>query len=147
MNNVLISVVSHNQKNLVINFLESFERYVENTSYKVTICITNNLNDEEWTSKYTKFQLKTIQNIHPKGFGDNHNTAFTFLESDYFLIVNPDVEIKEDLILDDLIASIPSRGIASPNILSKSGSTEDFLRYDLGPMNLVKRMFKIGKSR
>ena len=41
--------------------------------------------------KFEKFSLCTIQNIRPKGFGDNHNSAFSAYDSDFFFIVNPDI--------------------------------------------------------
>lgn len=146
MKKILISIVSHDQRALVQNFINSFEKNILANSLDITICITNNLMDDVWKHDCKKFNIKTIQNVRPKGFGDNHNSAFSYFESDYFFIVNPDIEIVFSLDLDYITSQIPRNGIASPNIISNTGKKEDFMRNELSPINLLKRLIGFEKE-
>lgn len=139
---VLISVISHGQRTLVQEFLLSLDRYLTASEYEVVVCVTNNLEDLPWDEKFKRFSLCTIQNISPKGFGDNHNSAFSAYDSDFFFIVNPDIFLCREMRLDWLIPQIPQDGLASPCIVSPSGDVEDFCRTDPSLTNIVMR--KIG---
>jgi len=82
-----------------------------------------------------------IRNLSRKGFGANHNSAFEYLDPDFFLIVNPDIEFTEPFNLDVLIKEMEASkiDITSPIILDKDGSLEDYKRSDLTVKNLLKR--------
>jgi len=136
-----ISIVSHAQSALVKTLLASLDEHVYSREHKVSLIITENtLARDEFNCK---FPLLYKQNLHCKGFGANHNSAFEYLDPDIFLILNPDIEFIEDFDLDLLVNIINASqvGVTSPIILDKNGVLEDYKRSDLTLKNLFKRKF------
>ena len=137
---IVLSIVSHEQQTLVQNLLDSIDRYVSCSTHELIIVITENtLSSNRFQSK--KFSVKFIQNIRRKGFGSNHNAAFEKFESDFFLVVNPDIIFTHNIDFDFLIQSFEEKSldIASPKILNSFGHVEDYKRADLTLFNLLKR--------
>lgn len=87
---ITISVVSHNNINEVMALLTSLSR-----DFGAIAQIIITLNTFEETKKLNlnnfPFKIKLIKNKHKKGFGENHNNAFRYCRSKYFLVLNPDI--------------------------------------------------------
>jgi GT2 family glycosyltransferase len=103
------------------------------------ICITNNIPSEEIFN--SKFDFFIINNLNPRGFGDNHNAVFERFESELFIIVNPDIVLIEKFCLAEFWTLMASREISltSPVILDAQGKIEDYKRMDVTPYNLMLR--------
>lgn len=138
---IVLSIVSHQQQTLVQNLLDSIDRYASCSTHELIIVITENTTACNYVQS-KKFSVKFTQNIRRKGFGSNHNAAFEKFESDYFLIVNPDIIFTHNIDFDFLIQSFEEKSldIASPKILNSFGQVEDYKRADLTISNLLKRM-------
>ena len=134
-----ISIVSHAQSNLVKTLLASLDAHVSSKEHAITIIVTENtaLHNEF----NCKFPLVQIRNLRCKGFGANHNSAFEYLDPDFFLVVNPDIEFTEHFNLDKILRQMKSSqiDITSPIILDGNGMLEDYKRSDLTFKNLLKR--------
>jgi hypothetical protein len=37
-----------------------------------------------------------VNNLYPKGFGANHNMAFSYCTTEYFCVLNPDIELPQN---------------------------------------------------
>lgn len=146
---IVFSVVSHNQQELVQKFLDSMDRYINNVGNTIDVIITENcLSDIHIKSE--KFSITKLLNLRQKGFGSNHNSAFEKIESDYFFIINPDIELFEEFNINKFIEYIEERklDISSPKIINPTGKIEDFKRANLTFLNLIKRkMFKFDESQ
>jgi len=90
--NITISIISHRQINLVEKLLLDLEKYDFYKKIILTVNVNENINI---LKNFKKLSLKIIENKKPKGFGENHNFAFGYCNTDYFLILNPDVRINE----------------------------------------------------
>lgn len=137
---ILISIVSHNQQDLVESLLRSIDDFVLTQLHEVVLVLTENtVSTNNGNSK--RFELLKINNLRKKGFGTNHNAVFESHESDFFIILNPDILLTKtfdlDLLVDGLNAS--KADIASPVIVNSSGDVEDYKRSDLSFWNLIKR--------
>ncbi|KQZ27562.1 hypothetical protein ASD58_13220 [Duganella sp. Root1480D1] len=87
------------------------------------------------------YPVRLIQNPAPKGFGANHNAAFQEGNGDYFVILNPDIELTEDPFGPLLkLAEQDSLTICAPLILDTAGQVEDSARNFPTPYGLFKRM-------
>ena len=137
----VFSIVSHGQRSEVEALLESLERWVVIGPHSLELIITNNLGDSDWKVKCSSIVVKTINNPRPKGFGDNHNSAFSTVSCDVFCVVNPDIVFIKDFDLNVLASVAGRKCIASPNILESDFSPADFRRADLTPVNLLRRKF------
>lgn len=137
---ILFSIVSHGQKELVEDLISSLDQYLDIGANNFKLIITENLYcDVDFKSQ--KFSIDVIYNVRPKGFGDNHNSAFEKNKSDYFFIINPDIRFFEKCEIDQVLSFLEQEKIdlASPKIISPSGSMEDYKRADLTFLNLFKR--------
>lgn len=137
---ILISIVSHNQQDLVESLLRSIDDFVVTQLHEVVLVLTENtVSANNGNSK--RFELLKINNLRKKGFGTNHNAVFESHESDFFIILNPDILLTKtfdiDLLVDGLNAS--KADISSPVIVNSSGDVEDYKRSDLSFWNLIKR--------
>ena len=141
---LIFSIVSHGQKKLVDRLLHSLDQYVYCHNHKLKIIITENTGDVvEYKSQ--KFNLVCVRNLRPKGFGENHNSAFEREDCDYFFVINPDIRFHKTFDLDEIILAMldESLDIASPKILNTEGQVEDYKRADLTIQNLIKRKLRM----
>ena len=137
--NVVFSVISHGQRELVQQLLSSMDEYLICEHHNFQIVITLNLPEEDRFR--SRFKLKTIQNSNTKGFGSNQNSVFQQEKPDIFLIVNPDIKFNSLFNLDKIIYDFCSSGvsISSPVIVNNTNEIEDYKRSNLSLLNLIKR--------
>ena len=120
-----ISIVSHNQLSLMHSLLTNI---IDQTSFDLILTI-NTDEREDILSNYPKNRINIIRNKKPLGFTENHNNAFKKCQTDYFLILNPDVVIQNNLIKNVLAQMINNKiSIISPIAVSKSGEYLDNAR-------------------
>lgn len=138
--NIVFSIVSHGQVDLVKILLQSMDKYVYQGIHKIKIVITENLLSNV-DLKSEKFTVYTTLNLRQKGFGDNHNSAFERTESDFFFVVNPDITFVSNFNLNEVIEELVSKkiDISSPQILNPRGGVEDYKRSNLSLINLIMR--------
>jgi N-acetylglucosaminyl-diphospho-decaprenol L-rhamnosyltransferase len=136
---ISISVVSHGQLNLIKNFLQDFRKY----SFGCTeIILTLNISeDESVICEFSELPLMIIRNSSPKGFGANHNFAFNLSTGGVFVIVNPDIRLK-DFSMEPLVAMLREQdvGACAPIVLSSAGMVEDSVRRYPSVSRLVSRV-------
>jgi len=100
------------------------------------------LNIDESFSFPDDDRLFLVKNYRPKGFGANHNAAFTLSNSKYFVVMNPDIDFSGDVFggLVDCLEQTESHLVA-PLVLSPKGNVEDNFRRFPTPVNLVLKAF------
>lgn len=137
---ILFSIVSHNQEELVRRLIRSLDRNLKVGEHNLRIIITENLNQTMQLSS-SRFSIDFVQNLRPKGFGSNHNSAFEKIYSDYIFIINPDIIFIEEFDLTQVInhLEVEEIDLSSPRIIDPNGSSEDYKRADLTLLNLIKR--------
>ena len=136
----MISIVSHNQQALCARLLSSIDNFALSKRHEVIIALTENTLAEN-DLKSERFPTYNVTNLRHKGFGANHNSAFERFESDFFLIVNPDIILNANLDLDLIVEQLirDQFDISSVQIVGVSGAIEDYKRADLTFSNLLKR--------
>ena len=139
---ISISIVSHAQGSLIRNLLSDLQA-LGKSLYDLEILLTINIpEDEAFVAEFPSLSLRIIRNIHPKGFGANHNAAFKYSIGDYFVILNPDVRFSclDFSILENAL-SIDSVGVCAPAVFSTKGCKEDSARHFPTISRLIKRKF------
>lgn len=128
------SVVSHNQLDLVLSLIASIEKLVKNYE----IIVTNNTKQD--ISKISKRKnIKIIQNISVKGFGENHNYAFKHSSGEYFVIINPDIVITKWSEKLNINANI----ICTSLVIDEYGRKADNVRGYPSIPNLIVRFLRL----
>jgi len=87
------------------------------------------------------FRFTELNNLRPAGFGANHNRAFASCTTDYFCVINPDVELGEAGPWSELLRQVqrPNTGLAYPILLNPDGSRQDSERETVTPAALLAR--------
>jgi len=136
-----ISVVSHEQDELVDSFLESVSLWCQSDRL-VVIVVRNTMKPSGYTFTRFPFSVTILQNSRPKGFGANHNQAFSMCQEDFFCVINPDILLTSDP-FDQLISlvSIEKVGIAAPVLVDSSGRLQDSARLFPTPGRIISRVF------
>ncbi|MDC8784109.1 glycosyltransferase [Roseateles koreensis] len=142
---VSLSIVSHGQGHLIKYLLEDSRSF---TGPNFEILLTINIpEDMSFLSDFKDLQITVIENLQPKGFGENHNAAFACSRGELFAIVNPDIRApKLDLTALTSVAASPKVGACAPRVLSAAGTTEDSARRFPTIPRLLKRVLLRRKS-
>jgi GT2 family glycosyltransferase len=133
--NITVSVVSHGHGDMVWTLISQVLKCNEVKKVIVT------LNIPEAIPNYLPENVLLIKNDKPKGFGENHNFAFTISSSDYFCVLNPDIVLVENPFqsLKNIIAN-DWCGLVAPVIIDVNGIRSDSMRKDLTPWSIFNRV-------
>ena len=130
---IQVSIVSHGQMRLIESLV--YDLSLLECAKRLRITITLNIEETVGTlpDKYP-LHISFIKNKTTKGFSKNHNHAFqTFPFKDerkYFLVLNPDIRIQDDVI-SPLVSALDSNddiGAVAPVVKNKEGILEDSAR-------------------
>jgi GT2 family glycosyltransferase len=134
---VTLSVVSHRQNALVNQLLADLARVCAEPP---ALVVTENVPDG--VAIEAPAAAERIVNDAIKGFGANHNAAFTRCRTEYFCVCNPDIRLDADP-FPALIAQLqdPRIGIAGPLVRNPAGAVEDSARRFPTFLSLVGKAF------
>ena len=138
---VSVSVVVHQQTRLTKKLLGDLERF--SGTIKEVIITFNLPEDREFIELNYDLPINIITNTTPRGFGANHNFAFSRCHGDYFCVINPDIRFKSDP-FPELLKPFKNRQIAltAPIIVNPLGETEDNLRRFPTPLSIAAKLIK-----
>ena len=125
MNNIKVSgcIVTYNAKGKVDATIESLLEMTKGVDF--TLYIVDNAS-EDGTAEYIKEKYPSavvIESQRNDGFGAGHNKVLPFLGSDFHVVINPDILLKDDIITElALFASKDEKiGLLSPQIRFEDG--------------------------
>ncbi|MDZ7782620.1 MAG: glycosyltransferase family 2 protein [Halioglobus sp.] len=137
-----VSIVLHNSSlaNLRVT-MESLERAARaaieaGRAHRVTVYLVDNASAPGYRSELEAWLQRRVQDdscslvYRPlnenRGFGAGHNAVITALESDYHLVLNPDVELAEEALSRALaiFASQADIALLSPGVRGPAGQRE-----------------------
>tara|TARA_B110000503_G_scaffold143082_2_gene242475 strand:- start:697 stop:1410 length:714 start_codon:yes stop_codon:yes gene_type:complete len=122
------SIVIHNQASLLKNLLISFTKLnYENYEIIITINVKENI---QFLKKFDYLNIKIITNKKIKGFGENHNFAFTLANGTFFGVINPDITFTKfniNLLIHNLKNNI-NIGVCAPKVVSPEGFIQETAR-------------------
>lgn len=139
---VAVSVASHRHGAQLVSLMRKLEEFcclhLEHVILTINVPepdLIAEINSQRWT-----FRLTVVKNANPKGFGANHNAALKYCSSEYFCILNPDLDFNVDPI-SVLITSFddPLVGCAFPIQLDETGQIQDYARALPSPLTLLAR--------
>lgn len=128
MYSLVISIVSHGQGPLVKNLLKDLSALRPSQVFEVTIVLTLNIPESEDFLHDYLHKVKLVRNLRPLGFGANHNQAFAAFDSDYFLILNPDIRFSQSFLDQISLCHVQTWGCMGPIIRSPNGGIDDSAR-------------------
>ena len=85
---ITLSIVSHGQRDIALRMLDDILRL--SPPDVAEIIYTANIPERDLPAlNMGHIRLVVIRNETPKGFGSNHNTAFSHCRTPYFSVMNP----------------------------------------------------------
>lgn len=134
---VTVSIVSHGQWALAAPLLAQLQAWCAPWIDKVVL--TLNIPEQLSADLPLADRLVRIDNPAPRGFGANHNAAFAHCDSEWFLVLNPDIRLDSD-VLAPLLAAAPARaGLVTPRIMEPGKPGPEPFRRLLTPLELWQR--------
>lgn len=147
---ITLSIVSHHQAALVANLMDDLARIA--SPLIDAIILTRNVAEDFLPFPAALAQkVLVVENPAPKGFGANHNAAFSRCRSPVFAILNPDIRLRCDP-FPQLAAALgqpkavesacpghQAPSLVAPMIESPEGAREDSARTLVTPVELIKR--------
>jgi N-acetylglucosaminyl-diphospho-decaprenol L-rhamnosyltransferase len=134
---VTVSIVSHGQWSLVEPLLEQLDRWCCETIAQVVLTI--NIPEAVALKNSWRLPIERIYNAQPKAFGANHNTAFTRCRSPWFLVLNPDIRLGNDVLSALLMRTPADVGLVAPRVREPGSDTAEPHRALLTPLELIRR--------
>ena len=135
---VVLSIVSHGQLPLIKNLLLDVREHIP--EYSSIILTINIPEDESILPEFVDMPILVLRNPVPMGFGENHNQAFNRVVSDFFLILNPDIRLREfsmhALLENFCFADV---GAIAPVVINPAGHVEDSVRKFPTFLKLLQR--------
>jgi len=137
---ITLSIVSHGQRDIALRMLDDILRL--SPPDVAEIIYTANIPERDLPAlNMGHIRLVVIRNETPKGFGSNHNTAFSHCRTPYFCVMNPDLRFDTDpfpALLQDLTGT-PKRGLVAPRIYSPEGELANTARKLYTPRELIRQ--------
>jgi N-acetylglucosaminyl-diphospho-decaprenol L-rhamnosyltransferase len=134
------SIISHGHGGMLHSLLDDIAAFPDALQYKLVV--TLNLASEELDpQQWPTLCIQVICNDVPKGFGANHNQAFKYCTTSWFVVLNPDLKMPMDPMpkLMDAAHRRGSIGAVTPAVVNESGHAEDHVRRNLTPWALWRR--------
>lgn len=139
-----VSLVSHGQGRLAQRVLDDLSLMDGRLAH---VIVTRN-RTEAWTPRldHPSARLTVVDNSLARGFGANHNAAFRLSTTEFFAVLNPDLDFNGTN-LPDLLGIFGDDRIAaaSPTITDARGRIADFERDLMTLPNLLRRL--VGLAR
>ena len=144
---LLVILVNYNTSELLLKCLESLEKQNIDVDYRVVV-VDNNSQDggvERLHKEYS--DVTVIHNTTNGGYAKAVNQAIREFNSDYIMLLNPDIKVKPGSIehMLDFMKKTPDAGIVGGKLLNPDGTLQYSCRtfYTL-PVILWRRTF-LGK--
>lgn len=124
-------IVTHNNSRCVNAAIRELMRYTKDIDFTLYIVDNDstdgtieNIKKEFPSERYPK--VKVIETGENLGFGAGHNIVLPMLRSDYHVVINPDIMIRENVILKmaEYMDEHEEIGLLAPKILFPDGSTQ-----------------------
>lgn len=141
---ITLSIVSHRQASLVSALLDDVARVASPLVEKIVVTLNVAEDVPPWPPSLVD-RIETVRNAEPRGFGANHNAAFTRCSTPWFSVMNPDLHLIDDpferLVARTSSTAGPKVGIVAPYIVTPEGVPEDSARDLMTPFDVLRRRF------
>ena len=136
---ITVSIVSHGQLALIRPLLEQLDRWSAGSIESVVLTINVPEPDDAIAGLQVRFPIERIDNPAPKGFGANHNAAFTRCRTPWFLVLNPDIRLDGDVLATLVAQARPDSGLLTPRILEPGKTAPEPHRAIISPLEILAR--------
>lgn len=130
--------MSHGHLELIAPLLSQLDAYCHKTIAKVVLTI-NTPEPDLLAGQHWRFPVERIQNPMPLGFGANQNQSFLHCTTPWFLVLNPDIRLDNDVLTPLLRQADPDAGLLAPEIFEPGKTEPEMQRGLLTPLEILTR--------
>jgi len=91
-------------------------------------------------------RVVVILNSKPNGFGFNHNRAFSFCNTEFFCVLNPDISFLNNPFSKLIELTTSDIALSAPIVKNLNGEIEDNIRKFPTPITILLRQFRLFKK-
>lgn len=150
---ITFSIVTYNNEKQINKLFDNLLRILRGKGNITIYVVDNGSRDKtlEICKEYAKYlNIKIIRNQHNIGFGKAHNRVLPLINSDYHIVINPDITIPDFKEIEKMVEYMDKNqniGLLSPLILNEDGTIQKLYKlsptvFDLGIRFLSPNMFK-----
>jgi GT2 family glycosyltransferase len=139
---ICISIVSHGQADIAARFLHALKRLAP--ALVTQVIYTRNIPERDTPPvDLGHIGLSVVDNVQPRGFGQNHNSAFARCEQPFFCVVNPDIVLQSDPFpeLHRCLAD-ETLGLVAPLVTTPGLTIENTARSLYTPPELIRQKLR-----
>lgn len=126
MTKLSIGIVTYNSSKDITTCIDSIQKYTKDLDYK--IYLSDNLSTDNTVELLENNypNIKIFKNKENKGFGYGHNKIINHINSEYHLILNPDIQIQDNILknLVEILEQNKEYALISPKILNSDGTEQ-----------------------
>lgn len=141
---VIVSIVTYNSKDTIKETVESVLNNTSNITFKIVI-YDNASRDStiDIIESVGSDKVVIIKSEKNMGFGYGHNQVIKQFEAKYYLIYNPDLRVKNNVIKEmlDYMEKNPTVGMATPKITYPNGEIQFLSKQNPTVFDLFVRRF------
>ena len=145
--NVSMSLVTYNSGRDIATLLQSIIENVKGVSYHIFVIDNASTDDTVAVAgRFTNDRIELIRLDRNIGFGAAHNVVLDRIGSKYHVIINPDIELSNDVIMDMSHYLDANKDIAllSPKVLDLDGDLQILPKRDPKMIYLISRRIGAG---
>ena len=119
-------IVTYNEEEMIEDCISSILQYTKNLDFTLYVS-DNDSKDRTVEIIKEKFpQVIILENKRNGGFGDGHNKILEQLDSEFHVVINPDIILKENTIevLVNYLKLHENTAMVTPKILNEDGSEQ-----------------------
>lgn len=119
-------IVTYNNMSTINETLQSLFEYTKNIDFKLYVVDNFSTDGTVDFIRNNYPQVELIAQEGNIGFGAGHNVAINFIDSDYHIVINPDIVLIENSIkiMVDFLEENPDIGLLSPKICFPNGKEQ-----------------------
>lgn len=125
------SIVTYNNGDIIQECIHSILEHTEDIDF--TLYVMDNGSTDETVDIIRKNfdRVRLICNETNTGFGHGHNTVLSVMDSDYHVVINPDITLNSDVIqeLCGYLDEHPDVMMITPKILNEDGTQQYLPKY------------------
>ncbi len=119
-------IVTYNSGEDIIKCIKSILEYTKDMDF--TLYISDNASTDNTVEliKQEFSGIEILENSENGGYGYGHNKVIEIVDSDYHVVINPDIELRENAILGlvEYLEKESAVGLVTPKILNNDGSEQ-----------------------
>jgi len=123
---ISVGIVTYNNEDVIATVLKSILQYTKLRTFEIYV-FDNNSHDNTLDIISKNYpSVNIIKNAVNEGFGYGHNRIIDRIDSKYYLVVNPDIEIQSDVLsnIADFMDKNDDIGLVSPKVLFNNGKLQ-----------------------